>query len=291
MKSMTGYGRGSVSSTNLELVVEITSVNRRNLEVQISTPKEWTGLDRILTEQVRKVAGRGKVYLQLKTESYDDEDPVRSWDRARISSALEALRELTIEEEVAFKVDAALILEVAKLVSSEGESSKWEDHEAAILEAAQEALEHWEKMRSAEGAELKRDLLERTGLLESYVTQIREHSGNTVAEYRERLMERLRQSGLDFDVEDERVLKEIALFADRCDLSEELTRLDSHLAMLRSSLESGDLVGRKLDFICQEIYRELNTVGSKANNLEISRLVIESKNEWERLREQAANVE
>ncbi len=291
MKSMTGYGRGSASAADLELVVEISSVNRRNLDVQVSSPKEWTGLDRVLTERVRKVASRGKITVQVKVESYEGADFGSRWDPARISAALEALRELAGKEKIAFQADTSLLLEVARLVSAETESPAWEVHEKPILKATKEALDEWEKMRTAEGERLKRDLLERVGLLESYVKEIRANSGSTVREYRKRLMDRLRQSGLEFDVEDERVLKEIALFADRCDLSEELTRLDSHLGMLRSSLTGGDIVGRKLDFICQEIYRELNTVGSKANNLEISRLVIESKNEWERLREQAANVE
>lgn len=290
MNSMTGYGRGSATGSSLELVVEVSSVNRKNLEVQVSAPKEWSGVDRLLTDRVRGTAGRGKVYLQLTPQAVSETDPL-GFDDQRITAVLNRLRELAISQQVSLDLDGHLLFQIANSVRDTGEAEDWQSLEAVIREATESALEHWQSMRAQEGKELQKDLSERTKHLKGMVEAIRGHAGNTIAEYRDKLMERLRQAGLEMDVEDERVLKEIALFADRCDISEELTRLDSHLTMLEETLEAEGLIGRKLDFICQEIYRELNTVGSKANNLEISRLIIDCKNEWERLREQAANVE
>ena len=290
MNSMTGYGRGSATGSSLELVVEISSVNRKNLEVQISAPKEWSGVDRMLTEMVRNSAGRGKVYLQLSPQAVSENDSL-GFDDQRIAAVLNRLRELAISHQVSLDLDGHLLYQIANSVRDTGEVEDWQALESIIREATELALKRWQAMRAQEGNELQTDLSERTEQLRAMVEAIRSHAANTVVEYREKLMERLRQAGLELDLNDERVLKEVALFADRCDIAEELTRLDSHLTMLTDTLEAEGLVGRKLDFICQEIYRELNTVGSKANNLEISRLIIDCKNEWERLREQAANVE
>lgn len=290
MNSMTGYGRGSATGSSLELVVEISSVNRKNLEVQVSAPKEWSGVDRLLTDLVRGAAGRGKVYLQLTPQAVSETDPL-GLDDERIKAMLNRLRELAISQQVSFNLDSHLLFQIANSIRDTGEPEDWKPLEPLIREATESALERWQEMRAEEGAELLKDLLDRADRLKAMTAEIRDHGGQSVSNYREKLLERLRQAGLELDLEDERVLKEIALFADRCDISEELTRLDSHFTMLISTLKAEGLVGRKLDFICQEIYREFNTVGSKANNLEISRLIIECKNEWERLREQAANVE
>ena len=135
------------------------------------------------------------------------------------------------------------------------------------------------------------DLSERIGTLETLSAQIEAHSKNAVPRYRDALFERLKQINLDLDLNDERVLKEIALFADRCDVSEEITRLKSHFEQFHAFLKSNEASGRKMDFLCQEIHRELNTTGSKSSQIEITRAVIEGKNELERIREQVQNVE
>jgi len=290
MNSMTGYGRGTASSETVELVVEISSVNRRNLEVQTSTPKEWFGLERLLAERVKKVAGRGKVYVQVKIQEYSGEGAC-DWDESRVRMGLEKLRKLVEEAQGRFEVNAQLVFQMADSLRENGQTQDWESCRDLILESMDKAMDQWTSMRRSEGEALKLDLSERRQRLCRMIVEIRDHATTTVEDYREKLLDRLRQAGLDLDLSDERVLKEIALFADRCDISEELTRLESHFEMLDEALDLKGPVGRKLDFICQEIYRELNTIGSKANNLDISRLVINCKNEWERLREQAANIE
>jgi len=154
-----------------------------------------------------------------------------------------------------------------------------------------EALGQLVAMRQAEGKALKEDLEQRLENIGVALQAIRSGMGDTVPRYRELLLQRLSQASLEIDLSDERVLKEIALFADKCDISEETTRLDSHLVQFRECLQEGSPVGRKLEFILQEVNREFNTIGSKANNIEISRHVIEAKNEIERIREQIQNIE
>lgn len=290
MNSMTGYGRGSAATEKWELVVEVSSVNRKNLEAQVSTPKEWIGLDRILNDKIREQASRGKVYLQLKIQEFGEGASLQ-WDESLIREGLKRLRTLAESEGVPFEVNAELLLQLATGLQSNGQIPDWVELEEEILAANQLALDEWVTMRATEGEALKVDLDQRLTELRADVDRIEGFSGNTVKEYREKLMDRLRSADLELDPEDDRVLKEIALFADRCDISEEITRLNSHLDQLSAAMAEQGSVGRKMDFILQEVYRELNTIGSKSNNIDISRLVIDCKNNWERLREQAANVE
>ncbi len=287
---MTGYGRGSAATEKWELVVEVSSVNRKNLEAQVSTPKEWIGLDRILNDKIREQASRGKVYLQLKIQEFGEGASLQ-WDESLIREGLKRLRTLAESEGVPFEVNAELLLQLATGLQSNGQIPDWVELEEEILAANQLALDEWVTMRATEGEALKVDLDQRLTELRADVDRIEGFSGNTVKEYREKLMDRLRSADLELDPEDDRVLKEIALFADRCDISEEITRLNSHLDQLSAAMAEQGSVGRKMDFILQEVYRELNTIGSKSNNIDISRLVIDCKNNWERLREQAANVE
>jgi uncharacterized protein (TIGR00255 family) len=159
------------------------------------------------------------------------------------------------------------------------------------MAALDEALRAFTAMRRTEGAALLTDFLARLGTLRSNVALVADRASAVAPHYREQLQQRLRQAGLSLDIADERVLKEVALFADRCDVTEELTRLGSHLEQLEALLRSDGEIGRKAEFILQEIGREVHTIGSKANDLSISRAVIELKNELERVREQIANVE
>lgn len=292
MKSMTGYGRGSVARGGVDLTVEISSVNRRSLEVQISTPKDWdwVGAEALLTEKIRERAQRGKVYLQVRMAAFPEEE-LLGWNAGLVAEALRRLRAMAEANGMPFVPDAQLLFNLAHTLRQAGEGHDFSVLEEPLREAADAALAEWDAMRAREGEALRADLRGRLGRLRELAAGLDTHSSNTVAEYRDKMLERLRLAGLELDPGDERVLKEIALFADRCDVSEELTRLGSHFEQLEATLGETGSIGRKLDFILQEIHRELNTIGSKSNNLEISRRVIESKNEWERFREQVANVE
>lgn len=293
LKSMTGYGRASLRVGNTDLSVEINAVNRRGLEVFVSGPEEWTGLERVVTPWVREKCERGKVAVSVRVQAGAAETASFSWDREAVSATLRRLEREALDMGVPFAGDSHLMLRLAELHRARREGLPSVDDEAvqgALRTAVDGALDALVAMRVKEGAALEADLRARLGTLAGLVEVIRTHSADNVTRYREALLNRLRQSGLELNPDDERVLKELALFADRCDIVEELTRLGSHFAQFTACFGE-KAVGRKLDFLCQEINREFNTVGSKANRVEITRAVIEAKNELERIREQMANVE
>jgi len=213
------------------------------------------------------------------------------WDEEAVEKSLEKLSGLAKRRGLPFEPDAALLFQVASQHLKPVTLPDSGEVEGLVLKAIDEALEEVLKMRAREGAALLNDLKTRCELLQLLLEGIRAEAANVPPNYREILLQRLRQAGLEIDLDDERVLKEIAIFSERCDISEEITRLGSHLDQLPKDLNSKGSIGRKLDFLLQEIQREFNTIGAKANNLEISKKVIEAKDEVARLREQAMNVE
>ena len=290
MNSMTGYGRGRAESKELEIIVEITSVNRRNAEFSTSLPREWQSLEHLLVEKLRASVERGKVHAAVQVQSFPPGENF-CWDEEAVEKSLEKLSGLAGRRGVPFEPDAALLFQVACQHLKPATLPDSGEVATLVSQALDEALEEVLKMRASEGAAILDDLKARSGLLQLNLDGIRADAAKVVSNYREMLLKRLKQAGLEIDLDDERVLKEIALFSDRCDISEEITRLGSHLDQLAKELESEGSIGRKLDFLLQEIQREFNTIGSKANNIDISKKVIEAKDEVARLREQAMNVE
>lgn len=293
LTSMTGYGRASFRVANTDLSVEINSVNRRGLEVFVSGPEEWTGLERIVTPWVRERCERGKVAVVVRAQSGGEASGAFTWDREAVAATMRRMEREAHALGFSFTGDAQVMVRLAELHRARREGLPGLDDEAvaaAFRKAVDAALAALVVMRADEGASLERDLRARLGVLAGLAATIRTHAADNVARYREAMLARLRQGGLELNPDDERVLKEIALFADRCDIVEELTRLESHFAQFTGCFGE-KAVGRKLDFLCQEINREFNTVGSKANRVEITRAVIEAKNELERIREQVQNLE
>ncbi len=290
MNSMTGYGRGRAVSQGLEIVVEITSVNRRNVEFSTSLPREWQSLEPLLVEKLRASVERGKVHAAVQVQSFPPGEEF-CWDEGAVEKSLEKLSGLAERRGVPFEPDAALLFQLACQHLKPASLPDSGEVEGLVSKALDEALEEVLKMRAREGAAILDDLKARCGLLQLLLDGIRAQAAKVAPNYREMLLQRLRQAGLEIDLDDERVLKEIAIFSERCDISEEITRLGSHMDQLAKELESEGSIGRKLDFLLQEIQREFNTIGAKANNLEISKKVIEAKDEVARLREQAMNVE
>lgn len=294
MKSMTGFGRGAASGGGYEVAVELSSVNRRQLDVSVSLPKDWQSLERQVAEQVRSAIGRGAVRAVVQITTLPDAQRL-AFDEAQVHRTLDRLKALADARWVKAELDYETLLKVVLLHKEEGASHDTEAVQPLLAQALDAALKDFIAMRTREGAALTADMEARNAQLQRIVTQAKERVRSTAPNYRELLMARLRQANLEIDLSDERVLKEIAIFADRVDTSEEVTRLESHLEQFADTLvaaRTGDEpVGRKLEFILQEINREFNTIGSKANNIEVTRLVIEAKNEVERQREQVQNVE
>jgi len=291
MKSMTGYGQGSVQQGENSIAIELFSVNRKSLEVYCSLPREWQSVERVLQEKVRKRLHRGKVNLHLQFSGSSDVDALPI-NKEGVFATLSELKDLSEEAGVLFAPDADFILRVAMaLRGGASDLPQVELFHDSILNTLDQALDAFVAMRETEGEALASDLRKRLDQILAWVQEIEEQAPSRPAFFKKQLLDRLEQLGLELDLSDERLLKEVSIFADRCDVSEEITRLKSHLVQLNDCLSAEDPVGRKMDFLCQEVFRELNTIGSKANGLDITKHVIECKNELERIREQVQNIE
>ena len=290
MKSMTGFGRAEREADGVAVSVQVSSVNRRNLETVCSLPKEFQHLERKVVEQTRKVAARGR--FQFSIEVRDENVAANGLPSdAQLSQAIVRLKDIAEKNAVTFNLDTHGIIELSRLIEPQAVDLSDEVVEELLGEAVDGALEKLVAMRIQEGGTLKIDLVTRKDRMRTLVSSVREVAPAMLDKHRENLLSRLEQAGLEIDTEDERVLKELALFADRSDISEEMTRLESHLEQFEQTLEKDEAVGRPLEFIIQEIAREINTTGSKSCSIEVSRLVLDLKNELERVREQVANVE
>jgi uncharacterized protein (TIGR00255 family) len=293
MLSMTGFGRGcaEAAEAGLRIQVEIHSVNRKTLDIQISAPREWSGYEAICSEWINDAFQRGRVNVQIKVESTQDSSDLLVMNTDAMAESLNNLRAFAEAQGFDFTPDSSLILDIARSVKDRSSLPDWKELKNALQEALRVALADINAMRLHEGTALAKDLKERITELETFRKQIEKNAAGSTQRYRDALLERLKQLELELDVSDERVLKEIAIYADRSDISEETTRLSSHFEQFLGFLNADEATGRKMDFLCQEIHREFNTTGSKSNDIEITRLVIEGKNTLERIREQVQNIE
>jgi len=290
MKSMTGYGRATAAIDSHSLTVQVSSVNRKTLDLTVGLPEEWESFEPAIGELVRKFASRGKVHVDIELTG-DRSSREAAWDEAAAGEALARLAAFAKKRKVPFKPTPELLWQVASAQKRGTELPTTEAAQPVLTKTLTQALREFAAMRAKEGEALMIDFIKRTELLHRLVESIAARAPKVPASYREQLMKRLRDAGLEIDLSDERVLREIALFADRCDVTEEITRLRSHFDQFTALLKSDGEIGRKAEFILQEIGREVNTIGSKANDLTIARAVIDLKNELERVREQIANVE
>ncbi|MFQ3271632.1 MAG: hypothetical protein ACI9A1_001958, partial [Lentimonas sp.] len=242
---MTGYGRGSADAPehNVRIEVEITSVNRKTLDAQVSCPREWNGLDQQCNAWLKGAFQRGRVNIQIKVESTEGTQTGLSWNAQKMDESLKRLETYAESRGLPFDVDSHLLLELAKTQKDDGGLPDWRLIEDAIKVAFDQALVDIDAMRLNEGNALAQDLKERIEELDTIREQIASNAENTVEAYRDALMARLTQLKLDLDISDERVLKEIAIFADRSDISEELTRLNSHFEQFNEFINSEEATG------------------------------------------------
>ena len=290
---MTGFGRGcaEAAEAGVRIQVEIHSVNRKTLDIQISAPREWSGYEAICNEWINDAFQRGRINVQIKVESAQDSSDSLTINTDAMAESLNNLKAFAEAQGFDFTPDSSLILDLARSVKDRSSLPDWKELKDALQEAFRVALADINAMRMQEGAAMARDLKKRIAQLEVFRLQIEKNASGSTHRYRNALLERLKQLELELDVSDERVLKELAIYADRSDISEETTRLSSHFEQFLEFLSANEATGRKMDFLCQEIHREFNTTGSKTNDIEITRLVIEGKNALERIREQVQNIE
>ena len=290
MNSMTGYGCSNATFKNTEISIEITSVNRRSLEVISSLPQDWQGLEHVILAVVRKKIGRGKISVYVKAKDLRQSSGL-VWNEKAIKGALDKLKALSEIQGINYEVKPDLVFSVAKSLTNFNELPEVDAVREVFTKILEAALDKFLEMKATEGTSLSKDIQERVALLAKYLDLIKSKSGDAIPRQRKLFIERLEKADITIDLDDERILKEIAIFADRCDISEEITRLESHFAQFSEECEAKSPIGRKLDFLCQEVNREFNTIGSKTNLIDITRAVIESKNELERIREQVQNIE
>jgi uncharacterized protein (TIGR00255 family) len=293
MKSMTGYGWDECSQDGYKVTVELSSVNRKQGEISINLPRELEVLEAQIRDEVNKRIARGRLTARVTLHAAEGKEAAR----VKINKALAAAyaREMrALAKALKLKGDLSiesLFRAPGVLESGEGVGDA-ETFWPAVSKALQQALTMLVKMRVREGANLKKDLLDRIGLMRKAVARVRKEAPLVQKRYRDQLVERIKAAGLDdLKLDEERMLKEVVFFADRSDITEELTRLNSHFQQFDDCLKSAEPVGRTLDFLAQEMNREINTIGSKANDAAISREVVVLKAELEKFREQAQNVE
>jgi uncharacterized protein (TIGR00255 family) len=290
MKSMTGYGRAAAPFAGGTLAVQVSSVNRRSLDLTVKIPGDWESLEADVEQRVRRAAARGKVHVDVEFTVGRGREEI-AWNEAAIGNALDKLAALADTRGIPFQPTPDLLWQIASSQRISAEAPSADAARPEVLGLLDEALRGFVAMRAREGEALGADFAARLALCARHLDAVAERAPAVAPAYRAQLLKRLREANLELDVADERVLREIALFADRSDISEEITRFRSHLEQLSALVKSDEEIGRKADFILQEMGREANTIGSKANDLSIARAVIELKNELERVREQMANVE
>ena len=291
LKSMTGYGRSHQIVDGREILVEIKSVNHRYFEFNARVPRAYGYLEEKLKSFVQPWASRGKIEVNVSIYSVEGSDAQIQVNRATAAGYVSALR--SVRKELGLEDDLSLST-LARFADIFSVHKEIEDEEViwnAVRPVAQQALDSFVAMRAAEGERLKDDLLGKLGEIGERVTLIEARSPETVAAYREKLTAKLTEilDGKGFD--EARVLTEAAVFAEKIAVDEETVRLTSHISQFRQLLETNQPVGRKCDFLVQEINREVNTIGSKASDLEIAKIVIDLKSIIEKIREQIQNIE
>jgi len=293
MKSMTGYGRGECSQDGFKITVEISSVNRKQTEISVNIPREMEMLEAGIRDVINRGIARGRLIVRVSLHTSIGNLAARMHLNVPLARAYaRELGKLSKQLKLPGPVTLDHLVRAPGVFQTDEQIAEEEDFWPAVEKALRKALGAMVKMREREGAHLRQDFIKRVSVMRQATTEIQKHAPEVSNRYREQLLERIKTAGLEApSADDERLLKEVVYFADRSDITEELTRLQSHFQQFDDCLKSTEPVGRLLDFLAQEMNREVNTIGSKANDSRISREVVKLKAELERFREQAQNVE
>lgn len=291
IKSMTGFGRGDYSQDGKEFTVEIKTVNHRYSDIFVKMPRQISFLEDRVRELVGKAISRGKIDVFITYSNYSEDSKQVVFDDALAKAYVSAVEALRDRFELDDDISVSLVSKYPDVLRVE-QAQEDEDLLWSILkQAVDNALASLIHMRCIEGEGLKNVLLERADYIEKVIAEISDRAPEVPKEYKTRLNARIKELLEQQVVDENRLAMEVALFADRCSIDEELVRLASHFGQMRQILAMDQPVGRKLDFLIQEMNREINTIGSKANDLTITRLVVDIKSEIEKIREQIQNIE
>jgi len=288
---MTGYGRGETDFNGVKLTVELNSVNRKQSDIVVNLPRDLAGLEPRVRQAVNENISRGRTNVVINCHNGSGIPPKLALDTELARSYHEAMRALQKELDAPGEISIATILQAPGVMRIPEQTLDSDDVWPAVERALNGALGELIKMREREGKHLAKDLIHRLKAMRKRLKEIRALHPDVVKKYRAALLDRIQKADVPIDGNDERLLKEISFFADRSDISEELTRLESHLAQFAHHLRRSEPVGRTLEFITQEMFRELNTLGAKANDALISQHVVACKGDLERIREQIQNLE
>ncbi len=290
MRSMTGYSKLSYQDENFQIGIEIKSVNNKSLNLKIKLPSMLNFLENKIRTQVGEAVTRGSIDLKIDFEDKRENEDMFEYDENMCRAYLSLLNDM--EEKLGEKFTNKMDYLVRNLNVIKKKESDTEGYEVILSEKLAEVLEAFVEFKIEEGERLREYFKERVAFIEQRVEVIKSHKEEVVGIYKDKLIKRLDSLRGEIEFKEEDILKEILLFTDKSDISEEISRLESHLKQLKIELDSdSNTVGKKIDFILQEMFRELNTTGVKSNSYEISKLVVECKNEIEKIREQAMNIE
>ena len=291
IKSMTGYGRAEEIIDNMNIGVEFKSVNHRYFEFNAKAPRMYGFLEEKLKAFTNAAVSRGKVDCYVSIDHLDDPQTEILVNHSLAKGYFDAVKEISEKLGIDGEVSGAMISRYPDVITLHKQADDEEKIWQSVKSVAERALEKFVEMRLAEGEKLKADVLSRADLILENVSFVEQRSPETVKEYNQKLIERMQELLGDTTVDEARLLNEAAIYADKIAVAEETVRLRSHIDQLREFMEAKEAIGRKLDFLVQEINREANTIGSKAQDVEIAKRVISIKAEVEKIREQIQNIE
>lgn len=291
LNSMTGYGKGEAKQGEITVTVEIKTVNHRYADISVKLPRSFMSLENGVRKQVGAVVGRGKADVYVNCELAGEAQAVPKLNSALATAYHGLFVELANQLKLPNQIAVTDIISQRDVVQVEEAQVDAETIESCLRSATADALDSLLAMRAAEGEETRRDIVARLDATEVLLAKVEARAPQVPVEWQERLAERLERLQQNVEWDPQRVAQEIAVFADRCDISEEVTRFKSHLVQFRGMFDDSDPVGRRMDFLVQELNREVNTMGSKANDAELTKAVVALKAELEKIREQVQNIE
>ena len=291
MKSMTGYGRAVETVNGREFTVEIRSVNNRYLDCIVKLPRSLTFAEDAVKQAVKASVSRGKVDVFITVKSEGGMEAQVTLNKSMVEGYLAAMKQMVAEYGVTDDISVSLLSRMSDVFTVEKPDVDEEQLLSDLMSVVKKALDGYDAMRRTEGAALDADLRSRAATILELVAQVEAGNGQTVADYRTRLENKLREVLENTAIDESRILTEAAIFADKVAVDEETVRLRSHLDQMAAMLTGGGAVGRKLDFLLQEMNRETNTIGSKCSDVRLARIVVDIKAELEKIREQTQNIE
>ena len=288
---MTGYGRAVQTVNGREFTVEIRSVNNRYLDCSVKLPRMVSFAEDSVKQAVKAAISRGKVDVYISIKSEAETDTKITLNTAVLEGYLSAMRQMVAEHGVMDDISVSAVSRLPDIFTVEKPEVDEEQLKKDLLQVVSAALESYDAFRAAEGAALDADLRKRGNTILEFVSQVEAGNGQTVIDYRARLYNKLKEVLANTNIEESRILTEAAIFADKVAVDEETVRLRSHLEQMNQMLTAGGAIGRKLDFLLQEMNREANTIGSKCTDVRLARIVVDIKAELEKIREQTQNIE